>query len=278
MTINELLVALRQPIPEVYLSIKTSDRERIAYLPWYKATLLADDRLGGAWSHELVEHWIDNAARGSKNKGYVSTALAHCRVRVTIHGSDRDISREAIGVDDEPNGQRGTPLERAEAAGLRRALAKFGLGLELYNKDRAHAVPADDQRQTRYQQDQNRRAAAARTAPPPLPHPPAEHWPTAAAGPAAMSEDEARQVEDLLVAFEGATTETELAKLGQGLKGAPLAVQERVRTPYGVRLEEIRTGGTSAGTSAPPAPPRQRAQARNPNRRVIPRDVPVYAN
>jgi hypothetical protein len=101
MTINELLVALRQPIPEVYLSIKTSDRERIAYLPWYKATLLADDRLGGAWSHELVEHWIDNAARGSKNKGYVSTALAHCRVRVTIHGSDRDISREAIGVDDE---------------------------------------------------------------------------------------------------------------------------------------------------------------------------------
>lgn len=166
MNVSDMLAELRKPVPEASLNIKVSDGERIAYLPWYKAVLLADDRLSGAWSHELVEHWIDSAARGSKVKGYTDTPLAHCRVRVTIHGTDRDVSREAIGVDDEPNGQRGTPLERAEAAGLRRALAKFGLGLELYNKDRAQASPSQQSAQ-RYPPTPTRQAT------PPAPAKPA---------------------------------------------------------------------------------------------------------
>lgn len=132
MTIAEMTDALRAAAPASMLKVKESQGTKIAYLPWYSAAALADQRLGGAWSHELVEHWIDDAKRGSTSKGYTDTALAHCRVRVTLHGSDRDVSREAVGVDDEPTGQRGTPLERAEAAGLRRALAKFGLGLHLY--------------------------------------------------------------------------------------------------------------------------------------------------
>lgn len=132
MTIAEMLTALRQPVEPAALRVKQSQGEKRSYLPWYNAVAVADARLGGAWSHEIVEHWVDDAMRGSKDRGYSETSLAHVRVRVTVHGSDGTVSREAIGVDDEPTGQRGTPLERAEGAGLRRALAKLGLGLHLY--------------------------------------------------------------------------------------------------------------------------------------------------
>lgn len=142
-TCNDLMISLRQPVPAGFLKSKDSQGTKISYVPWYNAAALADVRLGGAWSHELVEHWVDDAQRGSSAKGYSAIPLAHVRVRVTLHGDDRDISREAVGVDDEPNGQRGTPLERAEAAGLRRALAKFGLGLELYRGGAPLPIEAD---------------------------------------------------------------------------------------------------------------------------------------
>ena len=132
MNVSDMLAELRKPAEPMYLKTKDGGGTKVSYIPWYNAVALADARLGGRWDPELVEHWVEDAQRGSSAKGYTATPLAHVRVRVTIFGDDRQISREAVGVDDEPNGQRGTPMERAEAAGLRRALAKFGLGLHLY--------------------------------------------------------------------------------------------------------------------------------------------------
>lgn len=134
MTLNELLATLRQPVPPTSLKIKDSSASMV-YLPWYRAAELADERIGGAWSYHILDHWIEEVPRGSTKGGYTMTGMAHVRVCVTIVGSDCTVSREAVGVDDDPTGQRGTPFERATGAGLRRALAVFGLGRELYDKE-----------------------------------------------------------------------------------------------------------------------------------------------
>lgn len=165
MNVSDMLAELRKPAEPMYIKTKDSGGTKVSYIPWYNAVALADSRLLGRWDHELVEHWTEDAQRGSTTKGYTATPLAHVRVRVTVFGDDRQISREAVGVDDEPMGQRGTPMERAEAAGLRRALAKFGLGLHLYG-----GAVADERS---YTQAPRPTRSEANGAPPPAPPKPA---------------------------------------------------------------------------------------------------------
>lgn len=55
-------------------------------------------------------------------------------VRITIPASDGNVWREATGQEDEELKGYGDPSSNAEAMALKRAAAKFGLGLYLYEK------------------------------------------------------------------------------------------------------------------------------------------------
>lgn len=239
MNVSDMLAELRKPVEPMYIKTKDSGGTKVSYIPWYNAVTLADARLGGCWDHELVEHWTEDAQRGSTTKGYTATPLAHVRVRVTVFGDDRQISREAVGVDDEPMGQRGTPLERAEAAGLRRALAKFGLGLHLYGggvvEERSYTQAPS---RTRTEANGAPPKAAAKPAPPPATThtDSADLWAVdpSVAGPA----DD--QVADMIMAIGACQTEAELTKLGKEIKSMAPSQQTLLRGPYAEALGIIR--------------------------------------
>jgi hypothetical protein len=55
-------------------------------------------------------------------------------VRISIPCLEGIISREATGTEDEELKGYGDPSSNAEAMALKRAAAKFGLGLYLYQK------------------------------------------------------------------------------------------------------------------------------------------------
>lgn len=156
MTIAEMVAALSNRTPPEFVRMKEAQGSKIEYIPWYLATALADQRVGGRWSYIIGRTWVEDIQRGAKGS-YTPTPLIHVIVSVTLHGDDGTVTREAIGVDDDPTGQRGTPYERAEGAGIRRALAKFGLGRELYDKGRPQAPQAAT----------NGQSNASRQAPPP---------------------------------------------------------------------------------------------------------------
>lgn len=136
--LREMVSALAERVPDDRVALKRMEGSSVPYLPWYEAAALADERLGGRWGSEVVREWAGEVMRGSKDGGYSAVGMQHCIVRVTLYPEDgAPVSREAVGVDDEPNGQRGTAMERATGAGLRRAFAQFGLGLHLYQEARA---------------------------------------------------------------------------------------------------------------------------------------------
>ena len=61
-------------------------------------------------------------------------------VRVTVQCDDGVIFREATGNESEDLDSYGDPFSNAESMALRRALAKFGLALYLYDRDRRAAI------------------------------------------------------------------------------------------------------------------------------------------
>jgi len=130
-TMRATLRNIARPIPPPLISSMKRSGMTLSYVSWYDTCDLMDERAPG-WCHEIRETGTTVALRGNKKDGYEPVELAHVIVRVTVPCSDGLLRREAIGVDDEPAGQRGTPLERAEASGLRRAFAKLGLARELY--------------------------------------------------------------------------------------------------------------------------------------------------
>ncbi|CAD6235672.1 unnamed protein product [Miscanthus lutarioriparius] len=55
--------------------------------------------------------------------------------RVTLHGIDAEIYREATGTASVDDTSYGDPVQKAEAMAFRRACARLGLGLHLYHED-----------------------------------------------------------------------------------------------------------------------------------------------
>ena len=55
---------------------------------------------------------------------------------LTIHGDDRSLTRQATGTEDIDCSSYGDPSSNAEAMALRRCCAKFGLGRDLWRKNK----------------------------------------------------------------------------------------------------------------------------------------------
>ena len=120
--IAEILADLSKPIPSKYLDTRKQGGANLTYLPWYNAVKLLDRVTGGHWDYSVTN--------------VTTTADRIILVaRITIHAAEGAFFREGTGTELLDCGSYGDPSSNAESMALRRAAAKFGLGLYLYLKD-----------------------------------------------------------------------------------------------------------------------------------------------
>jgi hypothetical protein len=125
-SINDIIADLSKPIKARHLRQKVRAGQRLDFIPWYHAIKYLDLYAPG-WSYAVRSVTWNTEGR------LVLT------VRMTIPCLEGAVYRDATGTEEEPEeGERmyGDPSSNAESMALRRAAAKFGLGLYLYNKER----------------------------------------------------------------------------------------------------------------------------------------------
>jgi hypothetical protein len=84
-----------------------------------------------------VIHYLDHYAPGwscEVRNLVISDARCVVTVRISIPALEGIVSQEATSTEDEELKGYGDPSSNAEAMALKRAAAKFGLGLYLYQK------------------------------------------------------------------------------------------------------------------------------------------------
>jgi hypothetical protein len=118
-SISEIIGDLSKPIPRRLLKSKTVGGQKIQFLPWHTAVKFLDLYAPG-WSYEI---------RHLTGIGGKLVLVS----RISIPCAEGIIYREATGQEDEEVRQWGDSSSNAEAQALKRAAAKFGLCLYLYN-------------------------------------------------------------------------------------------------------------------------------------------------
>lgn len=92
----------------------------LQYIPWHTANKILDKYAPG-WTWEVRQ---------------LTTTVDRLFLvgRLTLHTSEGNVYREATGTEILACGSYGDPSSNAESMAFRRAAAKFGLGLYLYDK------------------------------------------------------------------------------------------------------------------------------------------------
>lgn len=119
-SLNEIIADLRHPINSAHLGQKKAGTSQITYLPWYNAIRYLDTFAPG-WSYRVVT---------VTQVGQLCAVVAE----ISIPTADGVVTRQATGCEDDDKSGFGDPTSNAESMALRRAAAKFGLGLYLYDK------------------------------------------------------------------------------------------------------------------------------------------------
>lgn len=133
--ITEILADLSKPIPGKYLAQRKQGGSSITYLPWHNCVKLLD-RCAPGWDYSVTN------IHTTSDRIFITT-------RITIRASEGDFSREATGTELLKENRwnektkafsvmelaYGDSSSNAESMALRRAAAKFGLALYLYDKD-----------------------------------------------------------------------------------------------------------------------------------------------
>jgi Uncharacterized protein conserved in bacteria len=126
MTMQEILEALAAPIPPHLIRQRKRGGAELNYLEWFAVHRLLDERAPG-WCGEV---------RAVTTAG--DTVIV-C-YRISVPAEQGWLHREAVGSDTLGSGF--DPVASAEQQAFKRAAARFGLGLELYDKDRPAAAPS----------------------------------------------------------------------------------------------------------------------------------------
>ncbi|NJN85563.1 MAG: DUF1071 domain-containing protein [Leptolyngbyaceae cyanobacterium SL_7_1] len=148
-SLDQIIADLSRPLPKSVLDIKKRGGNNIPYLPWYEASKILDKYAPG-WTWEI-------------RSLHTTTDRLFIVGRLTIPTSNGNLYREATGTEvlkedkevwigEKPNRQLlkdefnrpitepkelayGDLSSNAESMAFRRAAARFGLGLYLYDKD-----------------------------------------------------------------------------------------------------------------------------------------------
>lgn len=113
---------MSQPIAARHLKTKPATKQggQITYIEWHTAVKYLDHFAPG-WSYHV---------RGVALVGDLVTVIAS----ISIPCAEGVITREATGCEDSDAKGYGDACSNAEAMALKRAAAKFGLGLHMYQK------------------------------------------------------------------------------------------------------------------------------------------------
>ena len=121
-SIREIVKDLSKPIAQKHLRKRRQGGREILYLAWHDAVKYLDHFAPG-WCYEIRS--IDSI--GGK---LILT------IRLSIPSLEGIVFREATGQEDEELESYGNSSSNAESMALRRAAAKFGLGLYLYDQNK----------------------------------------------------------------------------------------------------------------------------------------------
>lgn len=120
-SITDIIADLSKPVNPQRLKKRTQGGRELSYIPWYQAVRYLDNYAPG-WNCEVrsVQQIGDNLVM---------------TIRLTIPCSEGLVYREASALEKIEDSKRyGDAATNAESAALRRAAAKFGLCLNLYDK------------------------------------------------------------------------------------------------------------------------------------------------
>jgi hypothetical protein len=119
--IADIIARLSQVLPPKYLKQRKQAGQTLTYIPWYRAVELLDKCC--IWEYDIEPYPIGNEI--------VEKAT------ITIHCEEGKLSRSALGNEPLDSKGYGGPAKVCESEALRRAAAKWGLGLYLYLGDDA---------------------------------------------------------------------------------------------------------------------------------------------
>ena len=119
-SIRDIVKDLSKPIAQKHLRKRRQGGKEILYLAWHDAVKYLDHYAPG-WCYEVRS--IDSIA-----------GKLILTIRLSIPSLEGIIYREATGQEDEDKENYGDSSSNAESMALRRAAAKFGLGLSLYDQ------------------------------------------------------------------------------------------------------------------------------------------------
>src|SRR5262249_40026914 len=119
--IAQIIADLSKPVNPQRLKQRTQGGRTLDYLPWYQAVRYLDNYAPG-WRYEI------------RSVSQVGENLV-MTVRIVIPCVEGEVWREASALEKIEDPKRyGDAATNAESAALRRAAAKFGLCLSLYDK------------------------------------------------------------------------------------------------------------------------------------------------
>jgi hypothetical protein len=121
-SIREIVKDLSKPIAQKHLRKRRQGGKEITYLAWHDAVKYLDHFAPG-WCYEIRA--IDSIA-----------GKLILTVRLSILCAEGVVFREATGQEDETLDSYGDSSSNSESMALRRACAKFGLGLALYDQNK----------------------------------------------------------------------------------------------------------------------------------------------
>jgi hypothetical protein len=119
-SIKDIVRDLSRPVNPQRLKQRQQGGRTLDYLPWYQAVRYLDYHAPG-WSYEVRQ-----VTQVGENLVMV--------VRITIPCQEGEVWREASALEPLKGSGYGDAATNAESAALRRAAAKFGLCLGLYDK------------------------------------------------------------------------------------------------------------------------------------------------
>ena len=119
-SIREIVKDLTKPVAKRHLRTRKQGGKELTYIAWHDAVKYLDHYAPG-WCYEV------------RSMNSVGGKLIMV-IRLSILCAEGVVYREATGQEDENTDSWGDSSSNAESMALRRAAAKFGLGLYLYDQ------------------------------------------------------------------------------------------------------------------------------------------------
>jgi hypothetical protein len=119
-SIRDIVKDLTKPVAKRHLRTRKQGGKELTYIAWHDAVKYLDHYAPG-WCYEV------------RSMNSISGKLIMV-IRLSIPSAEGIVYREATGQEDENTDSWGDSSSNAESMALRRAAAKFGLGLYLYDQ------------------------------------------------------------------------------------------------------------------------------------------------